>query len=127
MASSNIGIDFPFRESPKGYYLNMTTTDADEVRASLMHLLLTNKGERFMMPEFGSDLIKYIFEPINTKTITDLKLEISDSIKKFIPNLQLDDIVIEGSDLSDYMALVTIKYTVTDGMYSQSDELKINV
>ena len=41
---SNISIDFPFRESPKGYYLNMTTTDADDVRSSLMHLLLTNKG-----------------------------------------------------------------------------------
>ena len=127
MASSKIGIDFPFRESPIGDYLNMTKTDEEEIRANLMHLLLTNKGERFMMPEFGTDLIKYIFEPIESKTITDLKIEISDTIKKFIPNLQLDDIVIEGSDLSDYMALVTIKYTVTDGVFSQSDELKINV
>lgn len=124
---SNIGIDYPFRESPKGYYLNLTTTDADEVRGNLMHLLLTNKGERFMMPEFGTDLIKYIYEPMNSKTLTDLKLEINDTIKKYIPNLQLDDIVIETMESNEYAALVTIKYTTSDGIYSQSDELKIGL
>ena len=124
---SNIGIDYPFRESPKGYYLNLTTTDADEVRGNLMHLLLTNKGERFMMPEFGTDLIKYIYEPMNSKTLTDLKLEINDTIKKYIPNLQLDDIVVEPMDSNEYAVLVTIKYTTSDGIYSQSDELKIGL
>ena len=124
---SNIGIDYPFRESPKGYYLNLTTTDADEVRGNLMHLLLTNKGERFMMPEFGTDLIKYIYEPMNSKTLTDLKLEINDTIKKYIPNLQLDDIVVEPMESNEYAVLVTIKYTTSDGIYSQSDELKIGL
>lgn len=127
MANSNISIDFPFKESPKGYYLNMTTTDAEDVRASLMHLLLTNKGERFMMPEFGTDLIKYIFQPKDSKTITDLKLEISDAINKFIPNLQLNDIIIEDSVLSEYMVTIRIDYTATDGLYSQPDTLTINM
>jgi len=124
---NNIGIDFPFRESPKGYYLNMTTTDADDVRSSLMHLLLTNKGERFMMPLFGSDLIKYIYEPMINKTFTDLKLEINESVKKYIPNLQIDDIIVDTMDSNEYAALVTIKYTTSDGIYSQSEELKIGV
>lgn len=127
MANSNISIDFPFKESPKGYYLNMTTTDAEDVRASLMHLLLTNKGERFMMPEFGTDLIKYIFQPKDSKTITDLKLEISEAINKFIPNLQLNDVIIEDSVLSEYMVTIRIDYTATDGLYSQPDTLTINM
>lgn len=124
---SNIGLDFPFRESPKGYYLNMTNTDADEARSMLMHLLLTNKGERFMMPEFGTDLVKYIYEPMVTKTLTELKLEINDTIKKFIPNLQLDDIIIDVMESNEYAALVTIKYTTSDGVYNTSDELKIGI
>jgi phage baseplate assembly protein W len=127
MANSNISLDFPFKESPKGYYLNMTTTDSEDVRSSLMHLLLTNKGERFMLPEFGTNLIKYIFEPKDSKTITDLKLEISEAINKFIPNLQLNDIIIEDSVLSEYMVTIKIDYTATDGLYSQPDTLIINM
>lgn len=128
MAQSNtIGINFPFIESNKGYYLDMTTTDAEDVRASLMHLLLTNKGERFMMPEFGSDLLKYIFEPNDTITITDLKININTTVSKYIPNLQIDDIIINNSDLSKETITIKIEYTVSDGFYSQSDTLSIEL
>jgi phage baseplate assembly protein W len=128
MAQSNtIGINFPFIESKKGYYLDMTTTDAEDVRASLMHLLLTNKGERFMMPEFGTDLLKYIFEPNDTITITDLKININTTVSKYIPNLQIDDIIINNSDLSKETITIKIEYTVSDGFYSQSDTLSIEL
>ena len=40
------GIDFPFRDSQKGDYLNMTEIPEKEVRANLIHLLLTRKGSR---------------------------------------------------------------------------------
>jgi hypothetical protein len=124
---NNIGINFPFVDSAKGYYLDMTVTDADEIRANLMHLLLTNKGERFMMPNFGTDLIKYLFEPMINKTFSDLKLEINDTVKKFIPNLQVDDIIIDETNLDEHMVIVTIKYTTTDGTYNQSSELTIPI
>ena len=122
-----INIDFPFRDSSDGSYFKMNKTDKDAIRADLLHLLLTNKGERFMLPEFGTNLIKYIFEPKDSKTITDLKLEISEAINKFIPNLQLNDIIIEDSVLSEYMVTIKIDYTATDGLYSQPDTLIINM
>lgn len=128
MAQGNtIGINFPFKDSPKGYYLDMTTTDSEEVRASLMHLLLTNKGERFMMPDFGSDLLKYVFEPNDSRTISDLKLDINTIVGKYIPNIQITDIVIENSKLSNELITINIKYSTSDGIYTFSDELIINV
>ena len=128
MAQGNtIGINFPFKDSPKGYYLDMTTTDSEDVRASLMHLLLTNKGERFMMPDFGSDLLKYVFEPNDSRTISDLKLDINSIVGKYIPNIQITDIVIENSTLSNELITINIKYSTSDGIYTYSDELIINV
>jgi phage baseplate assembly protein W len=128
MAQGNtIGINFPFKDSEKGFYLDMTTTDAEDVRASLMHLLLTNKGERFMLPEFGSDLLKYVFEPNDSRTISDLKLDINTTVSKFIPNIQINDILIENSDLSNELVTIKILYTASDGIYTQSDTLTINV
>lgn len=127
MAQSNtIGINFPFKDSERGFYLDMTTTDAEETRAMLMHLLLTNKGERFMLPEFGSDLLKYVFEPNDAKTITDLKLDINATVGKFIPNVQINDIIIENSELSDQLVTIKIEYTFSDGVYTESDTLIIN-
>lgn len=46
------GIDFPFRESQKGDYLSMTEIPEREVRANLVHLLLTRKGSRYYLPDF---------------------------------------------------------------------------
>ena len=42
--SSTYGIDFPFQDSVYGDYLKMTETPEDEIKANLIHLLLTRKG-----------------------------------------------------------------------------------
>ena len=68
-----INIDFPFKDSPEGYYFNLNANDADAIRADLLHLLLTNKGERLYLPDFGSDLKKYIFEPNDSVTHEQIK------------------------------------------------------
>lgn len=125
--SNNISIKFPFLESEKGYYLDMTTTDSEDVKSSLMHLLLTNKGERFMMPEFGTDLLKYVFSPNINKTINDLKTDINVTVSKFIPNIQITDILIDESKLSNELILITIEYTTSDGTYSVQDSISFGV
>ena len=57
------GINFPFRDSRKGYYLDLTETENAEIKADLLHLLLTRKGSRYYLPDFGTRLYEYIFEP----------------------------------------------------------------
>ena len=82
-----INIDFPFRDSKKGFYFKLNQTDKDAIRADLLHLLLTNKGERLYMPDFGSDLRKYIFEPNDRITHDKIKDNLNETIKRYIPNL----------------------------------------
>ena len=43
----------------------------DKINDSIYNILSTRIGERFMVPEFGSDLYKLIFEP-NTAIFRDL-------------------------------------------------------
>ena len=40
------GMDFPFRDSNEGNYLRMTVEPEREIRANLIHLLLTRRGSR---------------------------------------------------------------------------------
>jgi len=122
-----ININYPFKNSQQGYYLDMNETNSAAIKSDLMHLLLTRKGERLYMPEFGTDLLKFIFDPYDNKTITDLKMEISDTVKKFIPNLTINNIIVEESDLSEYAATVKIDYTITNGVFVENEIITINI
>ena len=50
------GLKFPFTQSYEGKYLGATETSDDEVRSDLIHLLLTRKGTRYFLPDFGTRL-----------------------------------------------------------------------
>jgi len=57
------GIDFPFNDSNNGDFLKLTEIPEREIKSNLIHLLLTNKGSRYYLPEFGTNLYHYIFDP----------------------------------------------------------------
>lgn len=122
-----ININYPFKDSAKGFFLDLTTTDSKAIKSDLMHLILTRKGERLYNPEFGSDLLKFIFEPNDNKTLSDIKLDIQTTVKKYIPNLDVDDITVDISDESEYVASVQVNYTITDGVFTETDFVIINI
>mgnify|MGYP003627829896 FL=1 len=119
-----INIDFPFRDSGKGFYFKLNNTDTDAVRSDLMHLLLTNKGERLYLPDFGSDLRKYIFEPNDQITHDKIKDSLNESIKKYIPNLIVNEISFDNDEIEE-LIIVKLRYTVTEGTFSSSDTIEI--
>jgi len=149
--ATTYGIDYPFKDSPKGDYLNMTDTPEREVRADLIHLLLTRKGSRYYLPDFGTRLYEFIFDQNDMITYALIEEEIREGVKKYIPNLDINSIDItsaeddpnpnvspmngENSDLfrvSDgtnlaYTAIVKISYTVNNGAFSTSDFVIINI
>ena len=119
-----INIDFPFRDSENGYYFKLNDTDKDAIRSDLLHLLLTNKGERLYLPDFGSDLRKYIFEPNDSITHDDIRDNLNETIKKYIPNLYVNDITFNNDDIQE-LIIVELKYTVTEGTFSSSDTIQL--
>lgn len=142
------GVTFPFRDSFDGKYLDTTDFEDDEIRSSLIHLLLTRKGARYFLPEFGTRLYEYIFEPLDGPTFNQIEAEIRDSVEKFIPNLLInkisvyaatDDITeapnkvdsntynLPGRNSVEYTAKVKIDYTITSNVFNPSDFIIINI
>jgi hypothetical protein len=66
-----VGISLPFN-GPRIF--NSTYSTKDQVKHNLINVLLTNKGERILNPEFGSDLRKYLFEFITDKNMDGIKI-----------------------------------------------------
>lgn len=145
------GINFPFNDSRKGDYLRLTESPETEVRSNLLHLLLTRKGSRYYLPDFGTRLYEYIFEQNDAVSFNLIEDEIREGVKKYIPNLDINSIKItpaeEDPDLTrsfseeedarlfrvsdastrPYTAKVKIDYTVNNGVFSTSDFIIINI
>jgi phage baseplate assembly protein W len=145
------GIDFPFRDSLEGKFVKMTATPEREIRANLIHLLLTKKGSRYFLPDFGTRLYQFIFDQNDAVTFNLIEEEIRDVVKKYIPNLEINKIDVMSAEddpdqtrsfqenederlfrVSDsaskpYTAVVKISYTVDNGAFATSDFIILNI
>lgn len=79
-----------------------TNTGIDRIYQSISAILKTTPGERFFLPEFGSDIHKLLFEP-NDYILEDLlKLYIKDALGKWEPRIDVTNIItkIDGNTIS---------------------------
>jgi phage baseplate assembly protein W len=106
------GINFPFRDSVKGDYLQLTEFEAQEIKADLIHLLLTRKGSRYYLPTFGTRLYEFLFEPFDGLTFDAIESDIRDAVAAFMPNLLLNQITISPADPQEEVDLATGTATV---------------
>jgi phage baseplate assembly protein W len=145
------GLTFPFRDSFDGKYLNLTSYSDQEIRSELIHLLLTRKGTRYYLPDFGTRLYEFIFEPLDGPTFSDIDAEIRESVEEYLPGLTITNITItpasagdedKGSYINDndervfrvpgiateeHTAKVKIDYKITDDVFRSSDFVIINI
>jgi phage baseplate assembly protein W len=147
------GINFPFQDSKEGKYLSLSQTADEEVRTDLLHLILTRKGSRYYLPDFGTRIYEFIFEPMDGTTFQAIKEDIKLSVEKYIPNLTINEITltpylddlesegvlnedmigvggiyrIPGRGVEEYTAKLRIDYTITDGTFDSKDFIIINI
>jgi phage baseplate assembly protein W len=127
MATNYININYPFKDSGKGFYLDLNSDSTSAIKADLMHLILTLKGQRLYMPDFGTNLLRYIFEPNDNLTLATLKTDISNTVKKYLPKLYINEVAVDQSTESEYAAVVRIDYTITDDVFTQTDYVIIKI
>jgi len=103
-----IGVSLPFN-GPAGPF-NSTYSTKDQVKSNLINLLLNNKGERIMNPEFGCNLKRILFEGITDDLIEIIQEVITNSIDIFIPEIELVNIIVDLSSRDTNTILINIKY-----------------
>ena len=95
MRSTYFGFNPPFFRPGR---VMPVQTDERLIKNDLLQLLLTVPGERAFRPDFGTELRRSTFEPIDTFTISALKISIAQAIKQFEPRVSTSEIVIERDD-----------------------------
>lgn len=90
--STIIGCPYPIVKNSLGFL--SPQRGIDQVKSDLLILLLTNPGERVMMPNYGTPLRRYLFDqndPTTAGTVRDL---IANSIKTWEPRITVKSITV---------------------------------
>lgn len=114
-ATQFYGIKYPFTyDNEDLVHVDLNETYEDSIKSQLLHVIFTPKGQKLRDPDFGSDLIKYIYDPSDGTTFENIKSQIRSDVASRIPNVSFDDIqILESED--DHSKIVSIYYTIKKG------------
>jgi len=93
------GIKFPITiKGDDKSLLDVSYSEAESINSELIHVLFTPKGQRLRNPNFGTNLIQFIFNPNDSQNYADIVSECKEAIKTFIPSCKLNNIEIYESE-----------------------------
>lgn len=155
MPTQRYGITFPFVDSSEGFFLGLNTDTDSEIMSNLVHLILTRKGTRYFLPDFGTNLAGYIFEQMDTTTKISIEREIREAVSKYLPSLVINSVDVKtveelkaeeknneqeidltmddgnmsfiGESQRNYSMRVRIDYTAGDGVLESKDFVIIDL
>tara|TARA_R100000315_G_C5232782_1_gene143819 strand:- start:1503 stop:2066 length:564 start_codon:yes stop_codon:yes gene_type:complete len=78
------------------FHLSYTTKE--QTFSNLRNLVLTNRGERVMHPEFGCDIWASLFDNITPNIIKSMKKRIEKQVSIWLPYVNLIDVRIKHND-----------------------------
>ena len=88
------GAPYPIEKTPQG--LLSTVSNYDAIKADLLQLLLTNPGERVMLPDFGIPLRSILFEPNTAATAQNARNKIIQGITDWEPRIVVTKLTVEN-------------------------------
>lgn len=110
-----IGITLPIVNGSGGYFQQSFDTNT-QVKSNLSNFLKTRRGERRMMPEFGTRLYTVLFEQKDENVNEIVKNLLREEISFWIPEVSVDKISIINTENSsnddNYKLRITVEFTV---------------
>ena len=73
----------------------LSYTTLEQARSNMRNLVLTNRGERVMHPEFGCDVYRLLFNPITPGVIDQLKKNIQKQVSIWLAYINLLEVDIK--------------------------------
>lgn len=104
-------VDFKLKKDNSGNISKVT--GGESISQSIKTILSTYPGERHMLPEFGSRLREYLFDPIDIDTLDLMQTEIEFALERWEPRIIVSNIDIT-EDVDRNQLVINIFYTSID-------------
>jgi len=115
-----IGVSLPFSSTS---VFNSTYTTKDALKSNIINYFLTEKGERFLNPNFGAGLRAILFEQMTQDMQEETRFAISQGLADWFPNVIANSIQVVNTPNTN-TTTVYLKYSVLQT--NIQDELTIN-
>lgn len=121
MIKQNYGIKYPLTcQNDENLFFDLNGNLDEKLLSEILHVILTPKGQRLRKPNFGTNLIKFVFEQNDENTWQSVKEECTNAISLWVPNSKLKNMRLLNSEEADVEAddnqiLLYLEYTVKKG------------
>ena len=112
-----IGISLPLQIGGAGFTQTYNTTE--QIKSNIKNLLLTQKGERILQPEFGSGLHEILFDFNNDDIEGKIEDAINAAFEQWLPYVTIEQIDVESTNNNRDNNLINV--SVTFGLLNQPD------
>jgi len=121
-----LGIGINTTSNSNGIFSTNFTT-LSQAKSNLINLILTKKGERLMQPDFGCDIWKVLFEPIDNIEVS-IENSIINAVSIWLPYLNINEIIFDydENDIDTNRVALDIKFSLVSNP-SLSETIQINV
>ena len=121
---NNLGITFPYQEDLSGKFLKMNQTDKEELKSKIALLITTPKNQRLYKPDYGLNLEQFLFLPMDDMTYNQVRQEVINTVEKYLTQVKIENVQTDVNESQNLIG-IQIRYSITDGILKDNDELKI--
>jgi len=108
---SSLSVKLPLaKDSADGF--EMIKSFKAMIKQNFKMLLLTNKGERVMEPDFGVGLPSFLFENFTDSTFSKMENTILDQSSIYMPVINIQEIIFDRIPDNENALLVKIAYSI---------------
>jgi phage baseplate assembly protein W len=84
----------------------------EDVEQAIQIVLLTSRGERVMVPEFGAGLRDFVFEPNSEATRGRIEEAVRKGLVDWEPRIRLERVEVTAGDDAPNLVLIHVDYVV---------------
>ncbi len=102
--------------------------DIEVIIQSIFVILVTPKGSRPWQPEFGSNLLDYLYDLNTPDTNDNIKSEVRSALDRWEPRINIIDIVVTSEGNTGAVSVnIQINFTYDDRTYEHTFPLKTDL
>jgi hypothetical protein len=115
-----LGVGWAFPVKPVNGRLQFAAYE-DDVEQAIQIILLTERGERPMLPDFGGGLRRFLFEPNSPATHRAIEKVVRAALIDWEPRIDIDRVEVTPDDVQPDLLLIHVDYVVraTNSFYNR--------
>lgn len=115
-----LGVGWSFPVKPVGGRLRFAAYEED-VEQAIQIILLSERGERPMLPEFGGGLRGFLFEPNSPVTRRSMERAVRAALLDWEPRIDVERVEVTSDEVQPNLLLIHVDFVVraTNSFYNR--------